>query len=72
MSYKTGTLAEFKAWSQHIVRDPAQADALPKQWFDTAATAQQLTIDSSEKRGVISAPEATPAFSVAALQRKTA
>ena len=41
MTYKTGTLAEFKAWTQRIVRDPEQADALPKQWFDTDATAQQ-------------------------------
>lgn len=41
MTYKTGTLAEFKAWTQRIVQAPSQAEILPKQWFDTDATAQQ-------------------------------
>ena len=41
MTYETGTLAEFKAWTQRIVQDPSQAEILPKQWFDADTTAQQ-------------------------------
>lgn len=41
MTYKTGTLAEFKAWTERIVQDPSKAKILPKQWFDADTTAQQ-------------------------------
>lgn len=48
MTYQTGALAEFKAWTQRIVHDPALADTLPKQWFDSDATAQQRPAVSAE------------------------
>lgn len=48
MTYKTGTLAEFKAWTQRIVRNPGLAETLPKQWFDTDVTAQQRSSITAE------------------------
>jgi predicted transcriptional regulator len=39
MTYKTGTLGEFKAWTQQIVTQPQQALTEPRQWYDTDATA---------------------------------
>lgn len=57
MTYKTGTLAEFKAWTQRIVRDPAQAEALPKQWFDTEETAQQRPALSAEAMVKLLSPD---------------
>ncbi|RQW77187.1 MAG: MarR family transcriptional regulator [Methylococcus sp.] len=57
MTYKTGTLSEFKAWTQRIVRDPSQAETLPKQWFDTDATAQQRSGITAEAMVKLLSPE---------------
>jgi len=39
MTYKTGTIGEFMAWTQQVVTNPQQALNGPKQWYDTDATA---------------------------------
>ncbi len=39
MTYKTGTIGEFKAWTQQVVTDPQPALNGPQQWYDTDATA---------------------------------
>lgn len=40
MTYKTGSVAEFMAWTKQVVRDPALAEAAPKRWFDSEETAE--------------------------------
>jgi predicted transcriptional regulator len=57
MTYKTGTLAEFKAWTQQIVRDPTQALNAPKQWYDSATTANQATTLTAEALVKLLSPE---------------
>ncbi len=40
MTYKTGTIGEFMAWTKMVVHDPSLADTAPKRWFDSEATAE--------------------------------
>lgn len=40
MTYKTGSVAEFMAWTKQVVRDPALAESTPKRWFDSEETAE--------------------------------
>ena len=39
MTYKIGTIAEFKHWTMQVVKDPAAATNTPKRWFDSEDTA---------------------------------
>jgi predicted transcriptional regulator len=57
MTYKTGTLAEFKAWTQQIVRDPTKALNAPNQWYDSATTANQATTLTAEALVKLLSPE---------------
>jgi predicted transcriptional regulator len=57
MTYKTGTLSQFKAWTQRIVRDPSQAETLPRQWFDTDATARLRSGITAEAMVKLLSPE---------------
>jgi predicted transcriptional regulator len=41
MTYKTGTIHEFMAWTKQVVQEPEAGKNVPKQWFDTADTAIQ-------------------------------
>jgi predicted transcriptional regulator len=40
MTYKIGSIGNFKRWTQQVVRDPAAAQGVPKQWFDSEETAR--------------------------------
>ena len=39
MIYKTGTIGEFRKWTEQVVTDPAAAKDTPKTWFDSNETA---------------------------------
>lgn len=39
MTYKIGTIGEFRDWTSQVIRDPAAAEGVPKQWFDSEETA---------------------------------
>lgn len=39
MTYKTGTIGQFMAWTKQVIRDPKAAKGKPKRWFDSVATA---------------------------------
>lgn len=39
MSFRTGTLGEFAAWTKRVVRDPKAAKGVPKQWVESSAAA---------------------------------
>ena len=43
MTYKIGTVGEFMAWTQQVIRDPALAKGAPKHWFDSEETALQAS-----------------------------
>jgi len=47
MTYKTGTIGEFMAWTQQVVRDPARVVNEPKHWYDSIATALKKHLPSS-------------------------
>jgi predicted transcriptional regulator len=47
MTYKTGTIHEFMAWTKQVVQDPGAGQNVPKQWFDSSETAVQ-SMSSSE------------------------
>lgn len=38
-TYKVGSIGEFAAWTQRVMRDPAARHGVPKAWFDSEATA---------------------------------
>ncbi len=40
MTYRTGTIGQFMAWTKQVVRDPKAAKGMPKRWFDGEATAR--------------------------------
>jgi predicted transcriptional regulator len=39
MTYRTGTIGQFMAWTKQVIRDPKAASDTPKRWFDSEATA---------------------------------
>ncbi len=39
MTYKIGTIGEFKKWTMQVVTDPAAAANTPNRWFDSEETA---------------------------------
>ncbi|MCG9892739.1 MAG: MarR family transcriptional regulator [Thermosynechococcaceae cyanobacterium MS004] len=41
MTYKTGTIHEFMAWTKQVVQDPGAGQDVPKQWLDSSETAIQ-------------------------------
>lgn len=41
MTYKTGTIREFMAWTKQVVQEPEAGQNVPKQWFDSSETAIQ-------------------------------
>ncbi len=43
MTYKIGTVGEFMAWTEQVIRDPALAKDAPKHWFDSEETALQAS-----------------------------
>jgi predicted transcriptional regulator len=51
MTYKTGSIGEFMAWTKQVIRDPARVGEQPKRWFDSEETAM-----AAERREV--SPEA--------------
>jgi predicted transcriptional regulator len=40
MTYKTGSIGQFMAWTKQVIRDPKAAKGVPKRWFDSEATAR--------------------------------
>lgn len=40
MTYKIGSIGEFREWTSKVIREPEAADSVPKQWFDTEETAE--------------------------------
>ena len=48
MTYKVGTIGEFAAWTRRVVRDPAAARDVPKNWYDSEDTAKAAQSVSAE------------------------
>lgn len=41
MTYKIGTIGEFREWTKRVVADPSAASDTPKRWFDSKDTAEE-------------------------------
>ncbi len=50
---KVGSLREFADWTKRVVRDPASAQGVPKQWFDSQTTAQQAAADQVSAEAMV-------------------
>ena len=51
MTYKIGTIGDFKKWTMLMVTDPAAAANTPKRWFDSEETAAK----AMEREGSVTA-----------------
>jgi predicted transcriptional regulator len=40
MTYRTGTIGQFMAWTKQVIRDPKAAKNTPTRWFDSEKTAR--------------------------------
>lgn len=61
MTYKTGTIGEFAAWTRQVVRDPRKAKGVPKRWFDSEETARRAAANKTADKaagGSTVSPEA--------------
>jgi len=47
-TYKIGSLGEFAAWTKRVICDPEAARGVPKEWFDSEATARLAEQVSAE------------------------
>jgi len=56
MTYRTGTIGQFMAWTKQVIRDPQAAKGKPKRWFDSEVTARAALGRPSPGREV--SPEA--------------
>lgn len=52
-TYKVGSLREFAEWTKQVVRDPATARDVPKQWFDSEATASKAAADQVSAEAMV-------------------
>lgn len=57
MTYKIGTIGEFRQWSREVIRDPAAAEGVPKRWFDSEETARAADDVSAEAVVKLLSPE---------------
>src|SRR4051812_20814581 len=57
MTYKIGTIGEFRQWSREVIRDPAAAEGVPKRWFDSEETARAVDDVSAEAVVKLLSPE---------------
>lgn len=51
--YKVGTLREFAEWTKQVVRDPAAARGVPKNWFDSEETARKAATDQVSAEAMV-------------------
>jgi predicted transcriptional regulator len=51
MTYKTGAIGEFMAWTKRVVANPPAVDDTPRRWFENDATAARAL-------GAATSPEA--------------
>jgi predicted transcriptional regulator len=51
MTYKIGSIGQFKNWTKRVVTDPKLAKTTPKRWFDSESTAAKAL-------GATTSPEA--------------
>ena len=42
MTYKVGTIGDFKRWTMTVAADPSRAGEQPKHWFDSEQTAERM------------------------------
>ena len=52
-TYKVGSLREFAEWTKSVVRDPRNADGVPKKWFDSKETAAQAATDQVSAEAMV-------------------
>ena len=57
MTYKIGTIGEFRQWSREVIRDPAAAEGVPKRWFESEGTALAAGDVSAEAVVKLLSPE---------------
>src|SRR5690348_9465033 len=57
MTYKIGTIGEFRQWSREVIRDPVAAEGVPKRWFDSEETARAAGDVSAEAVVKLLSPE---------------
>ena len=51
--YRVGTLREFANWTKQVVREPAAAHDVPKQWFDSEETARKTAADQISAEAMV-------------------
>ncbi len=56
MTYRTGTIGQFMAWTKQVIRDPEAAKGQPKRWFESETTARAAMGRAARKHEV--SPEA--------------
>lgn len=52
-TYNVGSIGEFAAWTKRVIRDPRKAGAVPKNWFDSDATAQRAMADQVSAEAMV-------------------
>jgi predicted transcriptional regulator len=50
---RIGSIGEFAAWTRRVVRDPRAADRVPKNWFDSDATADRANREHVSAEGMV-------------------
>ena len=53
MTYKVGSIGEFAAWTRRVVRDGEPVHDHPRQWFDSAATAERAATDQVSAEAMV-------------------
>jgi predicted transcriptional regulator len=52
-TYKVGSIREFAEWTKQVVRDPARAEGVPKNWFDSEETARKSKLDQVSAEAMV-------------------
>lgn len=50
MTYKIGSIGEFRAWTSQVIREPETTASGPKRWFDSEETAEAAAMAPSRRR----------------------
>ena len=51
-TYKIGTIGTFAAWTKQVVRGEPDARGMPRKWFDSEKTAQQISRPNSQSSSI--------------------
>lgn len=53
MTYRTGSVGDFFAWTMTVAKEPRRATEQPKQWFDSDQTAQTKVTPAASPEAMV-------------------